>query len=201
MNRLDTFATPIWMRDLLELEPLRLAWVELVRERRRQTPTAERRSNRVGWQSNADLLDGPELAPLRQALLVAVKEALGDHGVKPGSLVLNLSGWANVHERGGHNVPHVHEGCILSGTVYLHAPPGSGALYFADPRPAALMEGFARVQPVSSSASRGYTKFVVEPRNLLLVMFPSWLSHGVETCECDERISIAFNVHPALARP
>lgn len=50
-----------------------------------------------------------------------------------------------------------------------------------------------------SPASR--KRLRVEPRELQLVMFPSWLEHGVDECECDERISIAFNVQPVLARP
>lgn len=40
-----------------------------------------------------------------------------------------------------------------------------------------------------------------EPRELQLVIFPSWLEHGVDECGCDERISIAFNAQPVMARP
>ncbi|MCI1191001.1 2OG-Fe(II) oxygenase family protein [Calidifontimicrobium sp. SYSU G02091] len=41
----------------------------------------------------------------------------------------------------------------------------------------------------------------VQQRDLQLVIFPSWLEHGVDECECDERISIASNVQPVMARP
>lgn len=41
----------------------------------------------------------------------------------------------------------------------------------------------------------------VQPRELQPAIFPSWLEHGVDECECDERTRIASNVQPVMARP
>lgn len=201
MERLLTFATPIWVMQLPELAPQRARWVETVRLLRRQSSAdLERRSNRAGWRSSNTLLDHPEFKPLQLRLLESVKLVLADYGVKPGSMVLNMIGWANVHDRGGFNHAHVHSGSLLSGTLYLSTPPGSGALFFTDPRPAALMEELP-LDGTRADSPASRKRLRVEPRELQLVMFPSWLEHGVDECECDERISIAFNVQPVLARP
>ncbi|MBX3731568.1 MAG: 2OG-Fe(II) oxygenase family protein [Verrucomicrobiae bacterium] len=202
MNRIDAFATPIWLEDLTELEPIRGALVEAVRDLRRSGgEAAERKSNRNGWRSASNLFDLPAFAPLRDRLVPSIRAVLDDYGVRRGSLTFTVPAWANVHDRGGYNVVHVHPGCWLSGTVYLETPPGAGRLFFNDPRPAAVMECLPLRPDRPMTPARAREKFVAQPRNLLLVLFPSWLPHGVEAGDCEERISIAFNVQPALARP
>jgi uncharacterized protein (TIGR02466 family) len=201
MERLLTFATPIWIEQLTDLAPHRERWIEAVRSLRRDSnEPLEKRSNRSGWRSAIKLLDQPEFKPLQMRLLNSVKAVLADYGVKSGSMVLNMIGWANIHDRGGFNHAHIHSGSLLSGTFYLSTPPGSGAIFFTDPRQAALMEHIPRDE--SKLDSLVSPKLIrVQPRELQLVVFPSWLEHGVDECECDERISIAFNVQPVLARP
>jgi hypothetical protein len=44
------------------------------------------------------------------------------------------------------------------------------------------------------SLSRG--RVYIEPKPLMIVIFPSWLKHGVESADCEGRISIAFNISP-----
>ena len=199
MQRLDTFATPIWIDEFADLENQLDGWLQRIRELRQQSAADwPGRSARGGWRSEPSLLDMPEFAPLRQRILIAVKANLADYGAKPGSMVLNCHGWANVHDRGSHNITHVHEGCLLSGTVYLAVPQGAGDIVFTDPRPAALMECFARTDDDKAGGAWRHKSFSFAPRKLQMVMFPSWLSHRVEPSDCDERISIAFNIQQAL---
>lgn len=201
MHRMSLFSTPVWTEHLGELERYREGWVHTIRELRRAAPALPQGSSaHGGWQSDKKLLDRPDFAPLQQRLLQAVRAVLTDYGVKPGSLVLNLNGWANVHDRGGYNAAHVHPGCLVSGTVYLHAPPGAGSIFFVDPRPAAQMESFPRADVPIQQVSSAPVSISVEPANLKLVMFPSWLLHGVEPCGADERIGVAFNVEMVLAK-
>ena len=42
--------------------------------------------------------------------------------------------WVNLLKSGGHHTAHIHPHSILSGTFYVEAPPGSGAIRFEDPR-------------------------------------------------------------------
>ncbi len=201
MQRIDSFPTPIWVEDLTELAPQRETLVQAVRDlRKRDEGITEARTNRHGWHSENNLFEEPAFAVLQQRLVASIKAALADYGVMPGSLSFRLPAWANVHDRGGYNQAHIHAGSILSGTLYLSAPPGSGAIYFTDPRPASAMEAFER-SVESVGHNQYYQKSEVKPKDLRLLMFPSWLPHGVEPCECDERISVAFNVEPILMRP
>lgn len=202
MKRVDAFATPLWLEDLTELEPVRQSLIQAVRDLRARSETPlERKSNRNGWRSAGTLLELAEFAPLRDRLMPSIRAALDDYGVRPGSLAFTVPAWANVHDQGGYNVVHVHPGCWLSGTVYLEVPEGAGKLYFNDPRPAAMMEHLPLRPDRPQTPARQREKFVAQPRNLLLILFPSWLPHGVEQSDCAERISIAFNVQPAMVRP
>ena len=201
MKRLDAFATPVWVEDLPELAPHRERMVQAVRALRAAESGLKSYSTRGGWHSGDDLFGHPEFAVLRDRLVPVIRAVLGDYGVEPGRLSFKLPAWANVHDRGGHNVSHVHPGAWLSGTVYLSVPPGAGRVYFDDPRPAAVMESLPRRPDFQPPPAHARGKFFAQPRDLMVVMFPSWLPHGVEPCECDERISVAFNVDPALMPP
>ena len=43
-----------------------------------------------------------------------------------------------MHDRGGFNFLHMHEGSLLSGGFYLQVPAGSGQFVFRDPRPGVI---------------------------------------------------------------
>ena len=42
--------------------------------------------------------------------------------------------WVNLLKAGGHHSAHIHPHSILSGTLYVEAPDGAGAIRFEDPR-------------------------------------------------------------------
>src|SRR3546814_20022214 len=47
--------------------------------------------------------------------------------------------WINVLEPGGTHSGHIHPHSVVSGTIYVAVPPGSGALKLEDPRLPMLM--------------------------------------------------------------
>src|SRR5687768_5513819 len=69
--------------------------------------------------------------------------------------------WANLLKSGGRHSGHIHPHSILSGTLYVEAPPGSGAIRFEDPRLGLMMAAPARPD----------TFVTVEPRPGLLLMW------------------------------
>ena len=73
---------------------------------------------------------------------------------------------------------------MLSGTLYVEVPEGSGAIRFEDPR-----------LPMMMAAPQRPDSFVtVEPRPGLLLMWESWLRHEVLAgTGHGERLSISFN--------
>jgi len=183
----DLFATRIWQVRLVELQGRLDAWANEATALRASRPKAAGRTNRHGWNSEEmAVLEHPTFAPLRSLILANCKEALTEMGV--GMLPFRLQSWFNVHDRGGYNILHVHQGSLLSGGFYLKVPPGSGKLVFRDPRPGTI-HGY-----VMSGLPNGYTDVHLTPEPGLLVLFPHWLEHFVEPHDNDEpRIMIAFN--------
>ncbi len=99
--------------------------------------------------------------------------------------------WINVMKKGAIHAPHIHPHSVISGTYYVTVPPGSGAIRFEDPRLGLMMAA-----PVKKkNAQRQNRAFVdVQPRPGLLLLWESWLRHGVEANAAKTpRISVSFN--------
>jgi len=92
--------------------------------------------------------------------------------------------WVNLLESRGHHAGHIHPHSILSGTLYVEVPRGSGAIRFEDPR-----------LPLMMAAPPRPDSFVtVGPRAGMLLMWESWLRHEVLSgAGKGERLSISFN--------
>ncbi|MES2137410.1 MAG: TIGR02466 family protein [Pseudomonadota bacterium] len=99
--------------------------------------------------------------------------------------------WVNLLKTGGHHSGHIHPHSIISGTFYVEAPDGSGAIRFEDPRLAAMMAA----PPRAKDAPEDLQPFVtVKPRAGLLLLWESWLRHEVLAGRgAGERLSISFN--------
>jgi uncharacterized protein (TIGR02466 family) len=91
--------------------------------------------------------------------------------------------WANVNPKGAVNFSHSHGG-DLSGIFYLQVNEESGDVVFLNPAISSRKEIIAS------------QNLKVHPRNLVLLLFPSWLEHYVEPNQSEEpRISLSFNYH------
>ena len=92
--------------------------------------------------------------------------------------------WANLLKSGGQHSGHIHPHSVISGTFYVQAPPGSGAIRFEDPRLPLMM----------AAPPRAETFVAVEPRPGLLLLWESWLRHEVLVgIGKGERLSVSFN--------
>jgi uncharacterized protein (TIGR02466 family) len=92
--------------------------------------------------------------------------------------------WVNLLKTPGYHSGHIHPHSILSGTLYVEVPAGSGAIRFEDPRLPLMM----------AAPRRPDTFVIVEPRPGLLLLWESWLRHEVlPGTGRGERLSISFN--------
>ena len=99
--------------------------------------------------------------------------------------------WINVMDKGAVHTPHIHPHSVISGTYYVTAPPGSGAIRFEDPRLGLMMAAPPR-KPKASLENRSFVD--VTPKPGLLLLWESWLRHGVEPNRArGQRISVSFN--------
>jgi uncharacterized protein (TIGR02466 family) len=99
--------------------------------------------------------------------------------------------WVNLLKSGGQHSGHIHPHSIISGTLYVEVPTGSGAIRFEDPRLPLMMAA----PPRRKDAPEELQPFVtVEPRPGLLLMWESWLRHEVlPGTGRGDRLSISFN--------
>jgi uncharacterized protein (TIGR02466 family) len=168
IDHVDLFATLVWQSRLTGLAPLFPGWIEAAK-------TADKA-----------VLNHPAFAELHGALRACCQYAFAQMGQQGRSFT--LESWVNLHERGGFNRLHQHDGKLLSGVFYLQAPAGSGRLTFRDPRPGVLNS------PFKGGGSNAHSDIQLTPEAGLAVLFPHWLDHYVEPHDSDTpRIAISFN--------
>jgi uncharacterized protein (TIGR02466 family) len=149
-----------------------------------------------GYTSYASLNDlprrDPAFADLVRSLNRHVAGFAGDcaFDLKGGRLKLD-SLWVNVLKPGGAHSGHIHPHSVVSGTVYVAVPPGSGALKLEDPRLPMMMAA----PPRREDAPEELKTFVyAEPAPGTIFLWESWLRHEVVSgTGKGERISISFN--------
>lgn len=170
IDHVDLFATLVWQSRLTSLAPLFPGWIEAAKAAR----------------ADQAVLNRPVFTELHGALRACCQHALTQMGQQGRGF--SLESWVNLHERGGFNRVHLHEGRLLSGVFYLQAPEGSGRLTFRDPRPGVLHS------PFKGGGSNAHSDIQLMPEAGLAVLFPHWLDHYVEPHDSDTpRIAISFN--------
>ena len=148
-----------------------------------------------GYTSYASLNDLPRRDPAFAELVKTLtRHATGfagecalDLGRKPRLDSL----WVNLLKSGGQHSGHIHPHSIISGTIYVEAPPGSGLIRFEDPRLTQMMAAPTR----RADAPEDLQTFVTAaPRPGLILLWESWLRHEVLAGTAKaERLSISFN--------
>ena len=150
----------------------------------------------AGYTSYASLNDLPRRDPAFQGLAKLLtkhasrfaKECAFDLPRKPKLDSL----WVNLLRGSGHHSGHIHPHSIISGTLYVEVPKGSGAIRFEDPRLPMMMAAPIR----RPDAPEELQPFVtVQPRPGQLLLWESWLRHEVlPGSGRGERLSISFNL-------
>jgi len=189
------FPTPIYQFVRPDTEPVNRALLRLVLAREKKAPSTAR-SNIGGWQSGHDLLNwpGPEIELLKKWINDAFGEIMkAEAGPEPFNCRLSVTAWANLNRHGDYNRSHIHGGNHWSGVYYVELGeavadrPLSGAIEFIDPRPAVTVYDIPGIPQLST--------WTIRPEAGMMLMFPSWLRHGVLPYEgTKERLTIAFNI-------
>jgi uncharacterized protein (TIGR02466 family) len=142
-----------------------------------------------GYTSYASLNDLPQRDPafgdLKRLLDRHVAAFAAECGFELGGKRLKLDSlWVNVLKPGGTHSGHIHPHSVVSGTVYVAVPPGSGALKLEDPRLPMLM----------AAPPRPDTFVYAEPAVGSVFLWESWLRHEVmPNAARSDRISVSFN--------
>ncbi len=195
------FATPVVLAMLPDAAALNLELERIILERE-QKEEGVQHSNLGGWQSSWDFeaWGGAAAKRLLDAARELATRMTSDRAGRPVRIAWKANAWANVNRKGHGNEFHTHPGAYWSGTYYVadggtsDDPAYGGEFEIQDPRgvaPAMYAPhlGFALPGGQSAGASE-----LIFPKSGQLVLFPSWLQHGVRPYQGDRtRISVAFN--------
>lgn len=201
----NLFPTPVSLFQVPDYDRINTALEARIYAREKEVPSVHH-SNWGGWQSPTDFPEwsGPEgEAVLGIAQQIASKLTVKRDG-QPAGNGWRMNAWANVNRAGQGNEFHTHPGAYWSATYYVRDggagddPSLGGEFEMADPRGA----GPAMLAPELCFASNAGQSVgaseMIRPVEGLLVLFPSWLSHGVRPYLGSKvRISIALNLTPA----
>lgn len=189
------WGTPVFSLSWSDSETFNSDLKALILERRASDPGLQK-SNQGGWHSTEDLLlwPSPHMKTLQERMVDGFRRATARTSRGQGySGKMQLTAWANVNVKGHSNEAHNHPQCNWSGVYYVDVGSRSGAqddsaeIHFLDPRGGAgMMQDYFGVFGQSR---------VIQPSTSQMLVFPSWLLHGVRPYWGDtERISIAFNI-------
>lgn len=147
------------------------------------------KSNRSGWQSPAYREPHDFISSLIDEIKFLLKPIYYNIGldVEP-----NLACyWYNCNGKHSYNIAHTHAGCYFSAAYYVKTPSNCGNIVFERPD---LLNSWIVTERLTD---RNWATYILPPKENLLVVFPSYLRHYVEsnlTDDTDEdRISVAFN--------
>ena len=96
--------------------------------------------------------------------------------------------WFNKQNKGSDLITHTHPFSVLSGALYLYVDEESFPIQFINPN------NFVTMQERDRETKYTSLKHDVVPTTGMLILFPSWLSHGSATLnKTSGRIVLSFN--------
>ncbi len=192
ISRNDWFPTPIWHFAIDDHQMLNKFLLQEIETEQQRDHQGEKWSNILGWHSTNDLhsrVAFMEFTNVIKENSVEIAKFLR-WDLQKISLEITTC-WAIVNGKMASNSVHNHPNSILSGVYYLQVPENSGSIYFSDPRPASQM----LIPPVEEFNLWTFPKVSYKPHVGMMLLFPSWLLHGVEMNMSEElRISLSFNI-------
>ena len=135
-----------------------------------------------------DLAKDEIFQPILELTLYHVHQFAKSHNCN-GTYQNNYS-WMNIAEQSAFQEFHTHNGNIFSAIYYADIPKGSGRLIFEDPKEPDMLP----LKNIETRNELTFTRAWYEPKPRSLIIFRSYLRHGVEPgTNKDPRISIAMN--------
>lgn len=132
------------------------------------------------------------LASLRQFIEDAVDDYVTSTINQKDNVKLRITqSWVNYTEHGQYHHKHAHSNSFVSGVFYVQASTETDKIYF-------YRDGYQQIElPTNEWNAFNSKSWWFSVGTGILILFPSSLTHMVETVQSDEtRISLAFNTFP-----
>ena len=148
-------------------------------------------SNRGGYQSKHFSKPEKEFQDLWEKIEIKLNEY--HKFCKLRGHVQIVEWWFNINYKGGMNRAHEHPHSIHSGVYYIRTPENCGNICFMHPSQS-ITWSWPNHLLVNEQNHINSSMVSVKPIKNMLLIFPSWSEHSVDTNESDgTRISLSFN--------
>ena len=188
-----TFVTPIWTSIIPRHKEVNEKMFIYIKSLQKKNPSGINRSNLLGWHSKNFGLELEESRFFINSISPQLNSVLTDMGWDIKKQEVKITGmWAVINKKNSSNAMHIHSNNYISAAYYVKAPKNCGDIVFYDPRFAATY----RYPKISKTNKLNSNMVSFQPKEGMLVLFPSYLQHSVNVNKTDEeRIVISFNIN------
>jgi len=193
------FAIPLYRTTLSDLETAAHSYIENLEYERMPDENGD-------YSVNKYILEVPELADLKSRIVEKVNHFLYEFLDCKSELDFKIeNSWVNRHQPNDFACSHWHSNSLLSGVYYIDTDYNTGDIVFHRDRlhvnlfNDTVSVEFNYTNTLDQSKMNVYNtnNFGLQPQKNDLVLFPSHLSHSVDTNQSNKlRYCIAFNVFP-----
>ena len=139
-----------------------------------------------------NLLENTKLSSLRKFVETSLDEYIKEICSPAQDIKLRITqSWASYTKPGQHHHKHFHPNSLISGVFYVKTNKDSDRIYF-------YRDGYQQIKlPVDQWNLFNSDSWWLAAETGQLLLFPSFLTHMVETVEGDDtRVSLSFNTFP-----
>ncbi|PZO41906.1 MAG: hypothetical protein DCF19_08540 [Pseudanabaena frigida] len=191
-QRDDWFPTPIWHFDIPNYEQLNEKLLQAIYDENKKDNQGLSWSNGLGWHSKDYLHQHPAFQAIAKITVNNALESGQEIGFDLNRFTMIIANcWAVINPKLAFNFVHNHPNSLLSAVYYVKAAENSGGIFFRDPRDVAhmFMPALTELTPWTIQ------KITYRATEGKMIIFPSWLNHGVEPNLSEEdRVCISFNI-------
>ena len=188
-----TFSTPIWTSIIPNYKDVNERMFKYIKLLQSNNPNGIAKSNLSGWHSPYFQLEKDEPRFFVNSIATSLNEVFQDMGWNLKDQETKITSmWSIINKQNASNARHIHSNNYISSAYYVKAPQNCGDIVFYDPRSVTTF----RYPKISKPNKLNTNIFSVQPKEGLLVLFPSYLYHSVDMSKTDEeRIVISFNIN------
>ena len=186
------FPIPVWTSLIPNAKELNQKLLKYIKSLQALDPEGKYKSNIKGWHSEDFNLKNEEVILFINSISKNLNKTFADMGWDlEKNKVKITSMWSIINKKDASNMRHIHSNNYISAAYYVKASEKSGNIIFHDP----VDERVIRHPKIKEQNKLNSNVFSIEPKEGLLVLFPSYLHHSVDmNTSNEERIVISFNI-------
>ncbi len=187
------FPQPIFSFEVEDHENLNKELKEFIYDKFNNDREGVKRSNVNGWHSKPFKFEkGNIVYKFAMGIEKHIYETFKQYGWPYKADKVKITEmWSIINKKNSFNASHIHPNNFLSSVYYVQAPKNCGKIIFNNPNQVSRNKFPLDIKKTEFSANIQK----IEPKEGVLLLFPSYLWHSVESnMSDDDRIIISFNV-------